>query len=238
MIVTKHPIIGISSYAQQARWGAWDLPAILLPARYVDMVSRAGGVPVLVPPVHNVAEVLQRLDGLVLSGGGDIDPALYGATRDPATGPANPGRDLAELELCRGALGSGMPLLGICRGLQILNVAVGGTLHQHLPDVVGTDMHSPEQSGYGRHDVSVAPGTQLAKIVGGTEVAVPTHHHQAIDKLARGLVATAWTSDGIIEAVEFESGDRPAIAVQWHPEAGDDISLFDALVSSCQPGRS
>jgi len=238
VIVTKHPIIGISSYAQQARWGAWDLPAILLPARYVDMVSRAGGVPVLVPPVHNVAEVLQRLDGLVLSGGGDIDPALYGATRDPATGPANPGRDLAELELCRGALGSGMPLLGICRGLQILNVAVGGTLHQHLPDVVGTDMHSPEQSGYGRHDVSVAPGTQLAKIVGGTEVAVPTHHHQAIDKLARGLVATAWTSDGIIEAVEFESGDRPAIAVQWHPEAGDDISLFDALVSSCQPGRS
>jgi len=238
VIVTKHPIIGISSYAQQARWGAWDLPAILLPARYVDMVVRTGGVPVLLAPVPNVAEVLPRLDGLVLSGGGDIDPALYGAAKGPAAGPANADRDGAELELCRGALFSGMPLLGICRGLQILNVALGGTLHQHLPDVVGTDVHSPEQSGYGTHDVSVAPGTQLAKIVGGTELAVPTHHHQAIDKLAPGLVATAWTSDGIIEAVEFESGDRPAIAVQWHPEAGDDISLFDALVSSCQPGRS
>jgi gamma-glutamyl-gamma-aminobutyrate hydrolase PuuD len=238
VIVTKHPIIGISSYAQQARWGAWDLPAILLPARYVDMVARAGGVPVLLPPVPNVAEVLPRLDGLVLSGGGDIDPARYGAGKNPATGPANADRDVAELELCRAALGSGVPLLGICRGLQILNVALGGTLHQHLPDLVGTDAHSPEQSGYGTHDVSVAPGTQLAKILGRIEVAVPTHHHQAIDKLAPGLVATAWTSDGVIEAVEFETGDRPAIAVQWHPEAGDDMSLFDALVSSCQLGRS
>jgi putative glutamine amidotransferase len=236
--MTEHPVIGISSYAQQARWGSWDLPAILLPRRYCDMVVAAGGLPVLLPPVDDVAGALPRLDGLVLSGGGDVDPARYGAARDEACGPANPARDEAELELCRQALASGLPLLGICRGLQVINVALGGTLHQHLPDVVGHDGHSPEVSGYGTHKVSVAPGSRLSAVLGRTEAAVPTHHHQAIDRLGTGLVATAWTDDGVIEAAEFQqsSDGLPTapfmLAVQWHPEVGDDSSLFTSLIAA------
>ena len=236
------PVIGISAYSQDARWGNWDLPAVLLPRRYTDMVARAGGLPVLLPPIDGAAGLLPRLDGLVLSGGGDLDPALYNAERDAETGPANPARDSAELALCRQALASGLPVLGICRGLQIINVALGGTLHQHLPDLVGNDSHSPELAGYGSHKVSVAAGSQLAAILGRSEAAVPTHHHQAIDRLGAGLVATAWTDDGVIEAAEFgpaypggETAGRPQpfmVAVQWHPEAGDDPSLFNALIAA------
>jgi putative glutamine amidotransferase len=230
--MTVHPVIGISAYQQSARWSQWDDEAVLLPRRYTDMVARAGGLPVLLPPIEDISGVLPRLDGLVLSGGGDIDPALYGAPRIPATGPANPARDSAELELCRGALASGLPLLGICRGLQVINVALGGTLHQHLPDVVGSDLHSPEAHGYGLHKVSVAAQTQLAAILGRSEAAVPTHHHQAIGRLGAGLLATAWTDDGVIEAVELDQDAPFMIAVQWHPEAGDDASLFGALVAA------
>jgi putative glutamine amidotransferase len=241
--VITRPVIGISSYAQQARWGNWDVPAILLPSRYCDIVTAAGGLPVLLPPIDGVAGVLPRLDGLVLSGGGDIDPARYGAVRDKACGPANPARDEAELELYRGALTAGLPLLGICRGLQVINVALGGTLHQHLPDLVGHDGHSPEVSGYGSHKVSVAPGSQLSAALGRTEAAVPTHHHQAIDRLGAGLVATAWTDDGVIEAVEFEAAEPGSsagafmLAVQWHPEVGDDLSLFTSLIHAARQRR-
>jgi putative glutamine amidotransferase len=254
--MTDQPVIGISSYAQQARWGRWDDAAVLLPRRYVDKVAQAGGLPVLLPPIEHIAAVLPRLDGLVLSGGSDVDPARYGAARHPAAGPFSGPRDSAELQMCRHALDTRLPLLGICRGLQVINVALGGTLHQHLPDLVGTDSHSPEESGYGQHKVSVAPQTQLAEILGRSEAAVPTHHHQAIDSLGAGLVATAWTDDGVIEAVEFDravaarktvpvrnavpaKNEVPAknavsfmIAVQWHPEAGDDVSLFTALVAA------
>jgi putative glutamine amidotransferase len=236
--MTAHPVIGISSYAQQARWGSWDLPAILLPRRYCDMVAAAGGLPVLLPPMDGVAGVLPRLDGLVLSGGGDVDPARYGAARDEACGPANPARDEAELELCRQALAARLPLLGICRGLQVINVALGGTLHQHLPDLLGHDGHSPEVSGYGTHKVSVAPGSLLSAVLGRTEAAVPTHHHQAIDRLGAGLIATAWTDDGVIEAAEFQQSSEGSptaplmLAVQWHPEAGDDPSLFTGLIAA------
>jgi len=232
------PVIGISAYSQSARWGSWDLPAILLPKRYTDMVIRAGGLPVLLPPADGVTDVLPRLDGLVLSGGGDLDPALYGAEPHAEAGPPNPARDRAELELCKAALASGLPVLGICRGLQVINVALGGTLHQHLPDLVGNDSHSPEAAGYGSHKVSVASGSQLSAILGRTEAAVPTHHHQAIDRLGAGLVATAWTDDGVIEAAEFgqPDADTPGsgfmVAVQWHPEAGDDPSLFAALIAA------
>jgi putative glutamine amidotransferase len=244
--MTDHPVIGISSYQQQARWGSWDDQAILLPRRYVDKVTQAGGLPVLLPPAEGGAELLPRLDGLVLSGGSDVDPRQYGAAAHPAAGPFYPDRDNAELELCRHALASGLPVLGICRGLQVINVALGGTLHQHLPDLVGNNSHSPEAAGYGTHKVSVVPGTQLAAILGRSEAAVPTHHHQAIDRLGAGLVATAWTDDGVIEAVEFDrtpaNGHAPGpasharppfmIAVPWHPEAGDDLSLFTALVAA------
>jgi putative glutamine amidotransferase len=235
--MSERPVIGISAYCQQARWSSWDLPAVLLPSRYTDMVAAAGGLPVLLPPLAGVTDVLGRLDGLVLSGGGDIDPAAYGAARDPACGPASPDRDDAEIALARRALDSGLPVLGICRGLQVLNVALGGTLFQHLPDVVGHVGHSPDPAGYGSHKVSVLPGSQLQVALGRTEAAVPTHHHQAIDRLGVGLVATAWTDDGVIEAAELDPADGAAdgqfmIAVQWHPEAGDDPSLFDALIAA------
>jgi putative glutamine amidotransferase len=233
------PLIGITCYAQPASWGSWDrVPANLLPRRYADAVARAGGVPVLLPPVPAIGEALDRLDGLILSGGGDIDPARYGAGRHPATDPANAVRDEAELGLCAGALARGLPLLAICRGMQVLNVGLGGTLHQHLPDVTGNDAHSPVASGYGQHEVSVAAGSQLAAVLGRTALAVPTHHHQAVDRLGTGLVATAWTGDGIIEAMEPDAAGGHAdetsqflLAVQWHPEAGDDPSLFDGLVA-------
>jgi len=230
--MTDRPAIGISSYAQRARWGSWDDDAVLLPRRYVDKVAQAGGLPVLLPSIAGGTALLPLLSGLVLSGGGDVDPARYGAPPHPAAGPFNEARDSAELDLCRHALAAGLPVLGICRGLQVINVAVGGSLHQHLPDVVGNDSHSPEQSGYGAHKVSVAPATQLAAILGRSEAAVPTHHHQAIDRLGTDLVATAWTDDGVIEAVEFDDQASFMIAVQWHPEAGDDLSLFTALVAA------
>lgn len=206
--------------------------AVLLPRRYADMVAAAGGLPVLLPPLPDVERVLPRLDGLILSGGGDIAPARYGAARHPATGPANAARDDAELALARHALDAGLPLLGICRGLQVINVALGGTLIQHLPDLTGDDSHSPDPGGYGMHKVSVEPGSQLSGILGRSEAAVPTHHHQAIERLGTGLVATAWTDDGVIEAAEFGEPRPFAIAVQWHPEAGDDPSLFHALIAA------
>jgi len=231
------PLIGISSYAQQARWGAWDDQAVLLPRRYADKVAQAGGTPVLLPPLAGIEHALPRLDGLVLSGGGDIDPARYGAARDPETGPPGDDRDTAELALCAAALDLGLPLLGICRGLQVINVTLGGTLHQHLPDIVRHNGHSPEPGRYGSHDVRIAAGSRLARVLGRTEVPVPTHHHQAVDKLGQGLTATAWTDDGIIEAAEVaDSGGRAPfmLAVQWHPEVGDDLSLFRALVAAAR----
>lgn len=231
------PLIGISSYAQRARWATWDDEAILLPRRYADSVAQAGGTPVLLPPLPGVELILPRLDGLVLSGGGDIDPARYAAARDAASGPASEARDSAELALCTSALSIGLPLLGICRGLQVINVALGGTLHQHLPDIVGHDGHSPEPGGYGRHDVTVSAASQLAAALGRTELPVPTHHHQSIGQLGKGLVATAWTADGVIEATEFDSADSDhgaMLAVQWHPEAGEDMSLFRWLIAAAR----
>ncbi len=232
------PVIGISAYSQQARWGSWDLPAVLLPRRYSDMVAAAGGLPVLLPPLPGVVGVLARLDGLVLSGGGDIDPASYGAAADPACGPANPDRDEAELELARQALDGALPVLGICRGLQVINVLLGGTLIQHLPDVVGHDGHSPDEARHGSHKVSVASGSQLARLLGRTEADVPTHHHQAVDRLGDGLAVTAWADDGTVEAVELTEPPSFMVAVQWHPEAGDDPSLFDALIAAASASQA
>jgi putative glutamine amidotransferase len=233
------PLVGISCYRQQARWGAWDLPASLLPDRYVTSIAAAGAIPVLLPPVPLIEQSVARLDALVLAGGGDIDPDRYGAERDRRCGPPNPERDEAELALVAAALAAGLPVLGICRGLQVLNVALGGSLHQHLPDLVGHEGHSPEAAGYGTHEVSVAPGSRLASILNRTDltdhlpVVVPTHHHQAISALGAGLAATAWATDGTIEAAELDPAEHPfAVAVQWHPEAGEDLSLFRALAAA------
>ena len=233
------PVIGISAYSQQARWGNWDLPAVLIPRRYTDMVAAGGALPVLLPPGPGIAASLGRLDGLLLSGGGDLDPALYGAERHPETdNPANTVRDQAEIELARAAIAAGLPLLGVCRGVQVINVALGGTLHQHLPDIVGHDGHSPEVSGYGTHKVTVTAGTELARVLGRSEAAVPTHHHQAVDRLGDGLIASARTDDGIIEAAELADPAGFMVAVQWHPEVGDDLSLFTALAEAARRYRA
>jgi putative glutamine amidotransferase len=238
------PVIGISCYREQARWGHWDIAAMVLPRRYADRVVQAGGIPVLLPPVAGVQEGLGRLDGLVLSGGGDIDPGRYEAERAAVTGLSSHERDEAEAALFDEAMSLGLPVLGICRGMQLINVARGGTLHQHLPAVVGHHEHSPTPGSYGEHEVRVAPGTRLAGILGRTDLAdhlpvvVPTHHHQGVDRLGKGLSATAWAADSTIEAVELDQSEHSfVVAVQWHPEAGEDPSLFRALVAAAS-GRA
>ncbi len=230
------PVIGISAYREQAQWGKWETEAVVLPHRYPARIVEAGGIPVLLPAVPGIGDVVGRLDGLVLSGGGDVDPAGYGAQPHPETTSVRPHRDAAEAELLSAALRCGLPVLGICRGLQVINVAMGGSLHQHLPDVVGHHGHAPAPGSYGAHPVRVRAGSQLARILGRTQVdEVPTHHHQAVQRLGDGLTAVAWSDDGLIEAVEMDAPGCPfTVAVQWHPEAGDDLSLFHALVAAAR----
>lgn len=230
------PVIGISAYREQARWGHWDVEAVVLPSRYPDRVAQAGGIPVLLPSLPGIENVIGKLDGLILSGGGDLDPAGYGAEPHPETTAVRPERDSAEAALLAAALDRGLPVLGICRGMQVINVAMGGSLHQHLPDVVGHRRHAPVPGSYGAHPVRVQAGSGLAGAIGRTHVeTVPTHHHQAIDRLGTGLTATAWSEDGLIEAVELDApGCGFALAVQWHPEAGDDLSLFRALIAAAK----
>jgi putative glutamine amidotransferase len=228
----RQPLIGLSAYCEEARWGYWRSPAVLLPANYAEQVAAAGGVPVLLPPLPGVAAAVDRLDGLLLTGGGDIDPDRYGAQLHPRTSRVNAPRDAAELEVLDAAMAAGLPVLGVCRGMQLVNVARGGTLCQHLPDDGG---HTPVPGTFGSHPVRVAPGTRLAGILGanGDGVDVPTAHHQAIDRLGDGLVATAWAEDGVIEAVErTDTGGSFFVAVQWHPEAGADPRLIKALVAA------
>ena len=241
-------LVGISSYGEEARWGPWQLPCALLPLGYAEQVAAAGGVPVLLPPLPGVTAAVGRLDALILSGGGDLDPAGYGAAAHPETTRVQPGRDRAELDLLATALAAGVPVLGICRGLQIINTARGGTLEQHLPDGgrPGACKHSAAPGTFGTHPVRVAPGSRLASLLGpdpdgpapdgGTEqwLDVPTAHHQAIGRLGDGLVASAWAADGTIEAVESADRDEPLIAVQWHPEQGTDPRLFRALIKAAR----
>src|SRR3954471_23510908 len=172
------PVIGLTSYEEQARWGVWDVPSVLLPSAYVRAVVAAAGVPLLLPPVPEVIEaVLPRLDGLILAGGPDIEPSRYGADPLESTRAPRVARDAAELGLVTTALAAGLPVLGICRGVQLLNVARGGTLHQHLPDVLDSTEHAPAPALYGRHPITVSPGSLLAESLGRTEAEVPSYHH-------------------------------------------------------------
>ena len=224
------PVIGITSYVELARFTVWEMPATLLPHAYVTQVSRAGGQPVVLPPVGDPSSVLSRLDGLVLTGGGDLDPARYDAAPHPRTDYVRDFRDTAELALVREALSRGLPFLGICRGVQVLNVALGGTLHQHVPDVVGSARHCLNPGEYNRFPVRVSSSSRLFAALGAPEVMVAHYHHQAIDRLGAGMTASAWSEDGLVEAAEVE--DHPfAVGVQWHPEVDSDLSLFQALVT-------
>ena len=226
------PVIGLTAYCEDAQWSHWNRPAVLLPANYAEQVAAAGGIPVLLPPLHGIAAAVARLDGVLLTGGGDIDPGLYGAPPDPATSRVSGTRDAAELEVLDAAMAAGTPVLGVCRGMQLVNVARGGTLCQHLRNGAG---HTPEPGTFGSHPVRIAAGSRLAGILGanGTGFDVPTAHHQAVDRLGDGLVATAWAEDGVVEAVERTgAGEEFLVAVQWHPEAGADPRLIKALVGA------
>ena len=225
------PVIGISTYREQARWGAWDVPAVLLPASYADAVAAGGGEPVLLPTGAGTAEVVARLDGLVLAGGADVEPARYGAAPGPHT-VARPDRDAAEFLLLQAALDRDLPLLAICRGMQLLDVALGGGLLQHLPDVEGAASHQRAPGVFERREVRTAPGSELHRLLGPT-AAVDCHHHQALDRIAPGLTPSAWAEDGVVEAVEA-TGRRFCLGVQWHPETGEDRRLFDALVDAAR----
>jgi putative glutamine amidotransferase len=223
------PLIGVTTYLEPAAWGVWEMPAALLPAGYPRLIQAAGGLAALLPPDDpaQAEPVVSRLDGLVIAGGADVEPVRYGAEPDERTGPPARDRDVWELALIRAALASGTPLLGICRGLPLLNVALGGTLVQHL------DGHVGGMGVFGAHTVKPVPGTRYAEIV-PEESSVPTYHHQSVDRLADTLVASAHAEDGTVEAVEL-SGAGWALGVQWHPEAGDDMRVMSALVAAATP---
>ncbi|GAA1014728.1 hypothetical protein Aple_046760 [Acrocarpospora pleiomorpha] len=225
------PVIGITCYVEPAAYTVWEMTAALLPYDYVRHVERAGGQPVILPPAGEPATLTGRLDGLILAGGGDIDPARYAANPLPTTTYIRKFRDDAEFGLVRAALAGGLPFLGICRGLQVLNVALGGTLHQHIPDVVGHTGHSPAPGTFGRLPVRLSP--ELAKIYESDEITPAHYHHQSIDRLADGLTVTATAYDGTIEAVQL---NERTTAVQWHPEADEDGRLFDDFVARIRLG--
>ncbi|WP_329246328.1 gamma-glutamyl-gamma-aminobutyrate hydrolase family protein [Streptomyces sp. NBC_01478] len=221
------PLIGISTYLEaEARWGTWQLEAALLPAGYPRLVQRAGGLAAMLPPdaPEHAAATVARLDGLVIAGGPDVEPVRYGAERDPRTGPPALARDAWELALIEAALAAGIPLLGICRGMQLLNVAVGGTLVQHM------DGHAETPGVFGHHKVKPVPGTLYASAV-PEETSVPTFHHQSVDRLGTGLTVSAWAEDGTPEAIELPSANW-VLGVQWHPEMGEDLRVMRALTEA------
>ena len=260
------PVIGLTTYLERAKTGVWDVPASFLPKVYFDAVEKAGGIAVLLPP-QAVSEpiadrLLDSLDGLILTGGKDIDPSRYGQEAHAETDEPRRDRDAWEDTLLRRAIDRKIPFLGICRGAQMLNVARGGTLHQHLPDVVGDRRYQAGEGIFNHVEVGVEQGSRLATLLfpfpepvegnasdtslrqaqgtraqGTGAIDVPVYHHQAIDALGDGLVVTARTPDGTIEAVELESVPF-GVAVQWHPEESpDDIRLFAGLVEAARQYR-
>jgi putative glutamine amidotransferase len=231
------PLIGITTYVTDAVHGDWEEESALVPFDYVRAVERAGGRPLLVPPSADaVDETLAVLDGVIFSGGGDLDPATYGQDPHPETGGVVNERDNGELALLEAALARDMPVLAVCRGSQVLNVALGGDLVQHLPDIVGHDRHKHTPGQYADHGVEVDPDTRLGTLL-GEHAPVKSHHHQGFGRLGEGLRETARAEDGTVEALEDPSR-RFALGVLWHPEAGEDMRLFEALVEEASAYRA
>lgn len=236
---TEHdrPVVGLTTYLEQSRTGVWDVPASFLPDVYIQAITRAGGTVVLLPPQPTgpgVADrVLDGLDALVLTGGKDIEPARYGQAPHPDTDEPRPDRDAWEFDLLERALAQDLPVLGICRGAQVLNVLRGGTLHQHLPDIVGDDRYQRGGGVFSDAQVTVRAGSVLARIV-GEAVEAKLYHHQAVDRLGEGLVASAVTADGVVEGIELPDAAF-VVAVQWHPEEDlDDLRLFEATIAAAR----
>jgi gamma-glutamyl-gamma-aminobutyrate hydrolase PuuD len=226
----SRPLIGITTYVEPASWGHWQLEAALVPYDYVRAVERAGGRAVLIPPDDDgIDEVLDAVDGLIFSGGNDLTPDSYGAEADPATNGTNPARDRGELALLTAALERDLPVLAICRGVEVLNVVRGGDLVQHLPDVVGHEEHRSVVGEFSDHAVRVDPSSRIERVSGE----VKSHHHQGLGRIGDGLREVAWAEDGIVEAVE--DPDKPfVVGVLWHPEAGEDQRLFEQLVEAAR----
>lgn len=226
------PVVGLTTYRQQAAWGVWSTRADLLPTEYAVAVEAAGGVPVLLPPValpSAARTVVGRIDALVVSGGADVDPGRYGAEPHERTAGWQPERDAWELALLTAADEAGLPVLGICRGMQLMAVHAGGTLDQHTPDLVGHETHSPGADAYGAIAVATEPGSRLAALV-GPEAEVSCHHHQSV-ATHPGFTAVARAADGTLEAMEA-AGERFRLAVQWHPETRVEIGLMAGLVQA------
>jgi putative glutamine amidotransferase len=224
------PVVGITSYAEeQVRWGAWTEAAALVPLAYVRAIERAGGRPLLIPPSEEaIDETLDALDGIVFSGGSDLSPGLYEAEIHPETVEVREDRDHAEMALLRAALERDMPVLAVCRGSQVLNVALGGDLVQHLPDTLGHDEHRPVKGEWADHDVRLEGASRVGGLL-GERTPVKSHHHQGFGRIGEGLREAGWADDGTVEALEDPS-KRFALGVLWHPEEGEDMALFEGLV--------
>jgi putative glutamine amidotransferase len=230
------PIVGITSYAEEVTWGAWVEPSAVVPLAYVRSVEHAGGRPLVVPPSEEgIEETLAVLDGIIFSGGSDLHPELYDADPHPETREVREERDRAELALLSAALERDMPVLAVCRGSQILNVARGGDLVQHLPEVVGHERHRHKPGAFSDHDVTLEPETRIGRLL-GERAPVKSHHHQGFGRIGEGLQEAAWAEDGTIEALE-DPAKRFAVGVLWHPEEGEDMALFEALVEEASRYR-
>ena len=230
------PLIGVCAAIERASFGVWsDEPATVLPLSYSRAIHGAGGMMAMLPPdrrsSEDPGELLDRIDALVLGGGADIDPDSQGVEAHPETIGTNPDRDRFEIALALGALDRGMPLLGVCRGMQVLNVACGGTLDQHIPDRLGHEIHRPVPGAWAEHEVRIEPDSLAAEAAGTERLTVKSHHHQGIDRIADQLTATAWaTDDESVEAIESGDGGF-ALGVLWHPEEDATDAIIPALIS-------
>ncbi|RLV49474.1 gamma-glutamyl-gamma-aminobutyrate hydrolase family protein [Nocardioides mangrovicus] len=230
------PLIGISTYREEAAWGVWRQRADLLPTTYADAVALAGGTPVLLPPTapfeESAADVVARLDALVVAGGADVASSAYGELPHPRTGPPRADRDAWELSLLDAAVARDLPVLGVCRGMQVMAVHAGGVLDQHLPDLVGTTAHDPGGDSFGEVEVQVAAESLVGRLLGSGTAQVSCHHHQAV-RSHPGYTAVAWADDGTVEAME-RGASRFRLGVQWHPEVVADVGLFRGLVEAAR----
>lgn len=232
------PLIGLTTYREDAAWGVWDQRADLLPAQYAAAVVSCGGVPVLLPPTDTPGAadvVVARLDGLVISGGADVDPTRYDADAHPRTANWRPDRDAWELALLDAAAAVELPVLGVCRGMQVMAVHAGGRLDQHTPDLVGHEDHSPGGDQFGAMPVRTEAGSRVASLIGDS-LTVSCHHHQSVADHP-GFAASAHAADGTLEAMEA-AGDRFCVAVQWHPETAADVGLLAGLVRAAAAYRT
>jgi putative glutamine amidotransferase len=230
-------VVGICAAVERVSWGVWDgYEVTLAPRNYVRALQRAGALALVLPPDEVAVEdpdlLLDRVDALLLAGGADIGPSSYGAEPHPETKGAWPERDRFELALTRRALQRDMPLLGICRGMQLLNVATGGTLDQHLPESIGDGVHRSSAGSFGTHRVRLAPGSLACAAAGTDGLLVMSHHHQGVARLGEGLEVSGWSvDDGIVEAIELPDR-RFALGVVWHPEEDESSGIIPALVAA------